>query len=60
MRDGSWNTVRAVLDPAAWVLAGDWAGLVENVEDVRIRLDLTSAYHGDEVVLIDDVRLVPR
>ncbi|MBP6391023.1 MAG: T9SS type A sorting domain-containing protein [Flavobacteriales bacterium] len=50
-----WQHVAVALDPAYWtVLSGSWAGLLANVEMVRIRAEYIT---GDEYVLLDNVGL---
>lgn len=55
---GAWRTLSVPLAESAWSVAGDWSTLLANVEDLRIRVDLTSEWGGDrEVVGVDEVHL---
>ena len=58
---GEWRTLSVPLEEALWTVAGDWSTLLANVADLRIRLDLTSAWGGDaEANGFDNCRLTPR
>ncbi|MFK7757362.1 MAG: hypothetical protein AB8B53_10570 [Flavobacteriales bacterium] len=50
-----WHTLAVNLNPADWtVISGTWAGILEEVELVRIR---TEFIQGDEFGLVDNINL---